>query len=203
MQKSLTVDVAIWLFSSIMKKRVNASYLAVGPAPPTVSLKAVRPWTDCRAIPSLRGAQPAQRCRLYQKLPYAARSSFKAVPREAVSQDCVCVREASVSTKSGPGRHRAADLAVIVTSRSSERSLPGKTPPGGHLHRFCMMFAHQYELWFSKTSCCPHVWAWLRSSTAHLIKPFEQSLPRVFQWSHEGSGVRKKHRTKGKTPMWT
>lgn len=127
MQKSLTVDVAIWLFSSVIKKRVKASYLAVGPAPPTVSLKAVRPWTDCRAIPSLPGAQPAQRCRLYQKLPYTARSSFKAVPWEAASQDCACVREASVSTKSGPGRHRAADLAVIVTSRSSERSLPGKT----------------------------------------------------------------------------
>lgn len=35
-------------------------------------------------------------------------------------------------------------------------------------------------------------------STAHLTKPFEQSLPKVFEWSHKESqsGIQKKHKTK-------
>lgn len=41
MQNSLTPNVAISLVPSIMKERVNASYLAVGPAPPMFPLKAV------------------------------------------------------------------------------------------------------------------------------------------------------------------
>lgn len=61
------------------------------------------------------------------------------------------VCEASGGTKSGPDRHQVADLAVVITSRLLRvLSALENCPLGGQLHSFCMMFAHQYELRFSK-----------------------------------------------------
>lgn len=98
MQNPLTVNAAISLFPRMMKERVNASYLAEGPAPPMFSLILEQ---TAKQLLVLLGAQPAQRCLLYQKLFYAAKSSFRAVTREAVLQDCAYICKALVSTKPG------------------------------------------------------------------------------------------------------